>query len=266
MKLSTKKPAPASGTQSVRRALQILRLVSTSNRQGMRMSDLAAQVELSKPSVHRLLRELTDSRLLMQGENRHYHLGQFAYELGLMATSHFSLHDVCAPLVQEIAKETGDTVFLVMRSGADSFCLDRQTGSFPIKVFSIEVGNRQPLGVGAGGLALLSFLSEADRESVLAAHAESFPRFQGLTTEALRGLIETTRQQGYSHISNHAVAGVTGLGMPVLDRVGTPLVAVSVTAIKDRMTPEHQKQVLDLLAHYTQQMRDMLLKAKYSSG
>ncbi|WP_341676011.1 IclR family transcriptional regulator [Comamonas thiooxydans] len=258
------KPASPSGTQSVHRALQILRLVSTHNRQGIRLSDLATQVQLSKPSVHRLLRELTETGLLMQAQNRLFHLGQFAYELGLMASAHYSLHQVCSPFVEQLAQETGDTVFLVMRSGFDSFCLDRQTGSYPIKVFSIEVGNRQPMGVGAGGLALLSFLTEAEREAALEELCDSLPQFNGLSVDTVKQMITETRQRGYSHISNHAVAGVTGFGMPILDRVGTPLAAISVTAINDRMTPEHQRQVIHLLDRCTQQAREALLTTRGS--
>ena len=36
--------------------------------------------------------------------------------------------------------DAGDTVFLTIRNGFDSICVDRKTGSYPVKVLSIEVG------------------------------------------------------------------------------------------------------------------------------
>jgi DNA-binding IclR family transcriptional regulator len=198
------------------------------------------------------------SGLLVQGAGRQYQLGQFAYELGLVAGAHFQLRERCAPSLERIAEETGDTVFLVMRSGFDAFCLDRKTGSFPVKVFTLEVGNRQPLGVGAGGLALLSFLSEAERQAALAHNEAILPGYNGLTSELLADLVQRTRDCGHALMVNHAIAGVTGVGMPVLDRIGRPLVAISVTTVSDRMTAQRQQAALSILRREIGGLREAL--------
>lgn len=247
------------GAQSVGRALELLRMVSSSNREGLRLSEAVARTGLSKATIHRLLKELAASGLLMQNGDRRYHLGRFAYELGLVASAHFQIRETCAPFLERIAQETGDTVFLVMRSSFDSFCLDRKTGGFPIKVFAVEVGNRQPLGVGAGGLALLSFLPEQDRREVLEHNDRRLPAYNGLSTESLARMIERTRSTGHSLISNYAIPGITGVGIPVLDRVGCPIVAVSVTSISQRMTEARQQAVLLAMRREVQALREILV-------
>lgn len=251
--------AMPSGAQSVGRALALLRLVAGHNRVGIGLSAIAAGSDLSKPTVHRLLRELVNAGLLTQGAGRHYRLGQFAYELGLMAGANFQLRETCAPFLERIAEATGDTVFLVMRSGFDAFCLDRKSGSFPIKVFTLEVGHRQPLGVGAAGLALLSFLSEAERRAALAHNAAHFPAYNGLNAELLTELVRRTRENGHAWTENHAIVGVSGIGMPVLDRMGRPIVAVSVTAIAGRMTAQRQLAALQILRRELPALRDLLI-------
>lgn len=248
------------GSQTVSRAIELLRLVSSGGRAGMRLSAVVEASELSRPTAHRLLKELIDGGLLMRSADKRYFLGQFAYELGLSAAAHFHLRDLCAPFVERIANETGDTVFLVVRSGADSFCLDRQTGAYPVKVFSVEVGNRQPLGVGAGGLALLSWLPEKEREAMIERNSTRLPQHGGLTAPHLAKLVEEARQQGHSRIVDFAIAGVTGVGMPVLDTAGQPTAALSVTSISMRMTPQHQADVLGVLGREVARLKTALMR------
>ena len=73
-------------------------------------------------------------------------------------------------MTTRIAERTGDTVFLNVRSGPDVLCIDRKEGTFPIKTLIIEVGNRRPLGVGAGGIALLMPLPDEELERVVSAN------------------------------------------------------------------------------------------------
>lgn len=246
------------GSQTVARAMELVRLVSSSSRHGMRLNDVVQAGGLSKPTAHRLLKELVACGMLMRSPDKRYFLGQFAYELGLSAAAHFHLREMCTDHIARIAAETGDTVFMVVRSGPDSFCLDRQTGAYPIKVFSVEVGHRQPLGVGAGGLALLSWLGQAEIDAVLARNAGRLGQYGGLSAARLRPLVQQALDQGYSRIADFAIQGVSGVGMPVLDRVGAPILAVSVTSVSARMSPEHEADVLKILGREVGRMQRML--------
>lgn len=235
------------GAQSVDRALKLLKLVAARSRDGVRLIEMVELSGLHKPTIHRLLKQLVASGMLMQSADKRYHLGQFSYELGLAAALHFRIRDTCEPYLQRIADLTGDTAFLVVKSGADSFCVDRKMGSYPIKVFSVEVGHRQPLGVGGGGLALLSALPDIDVDEVLVANDALLKPFREMTGSKLRKLIEATRSRGYSVISDFAVAGVTGIGRAILDRAGYPLAAISVSTVSQRMNASHQDMVSQVL-------------------
>lgn len=246
------------GSQTVARAMELVRLVSSSSRHGMRLNEVVQAGGFSKPTAHRLLKELVACGMLMRSPDKRYFLGQFAYELGISAAAHFHLRAMCTEHVTRIAADTGDTVFMTVRSGPDSFCLDRQTGSYPIKVFSLEVGHRQPLGVGAGGLALLSWLPQEEIDAVLERNAGRLGLYGGLSAPRLRELVEQARARGYSRIADFAIQGVSGLGMPVLDRVGAPILAVSVTSVSARMSPEHEADVVKILSQEVGRMQHML--------
>ena len=223
--------------QSLDRAIGLLRLISSEHKSGARLTALVAASGLAQPTVHRLLKQLVEGGLVMQDARRRYRLGHFAYELGLVASTHFNLRDQCAPFLARISAETGDTAFLVVRSGADSFCLDRQSGSFPIQVLTVEVGKRRPLGIGGGGLALLSFMPQDELPEVLGRIEPHLATYGGLTRQVLLDLMEAARARGYASITNYAVAGVTSIGVPIRDRGGMVVGAISVSAMTARMQP-----------------------------
>jgi DNA-binding IclR family transcriptional regulator len=229
--------------QSLDRAIELLRLISAEYRSGVRLTHLVAASGLPQPTVHRLLKQLVEGGLVLQDADRRYRLGHFAYELGLAASSHFGLRQQCAPFLSRICEETGDTAFLMVRSGSDSFCLDRQSGSFPIQVLTVDVGKRRPLGIGGGGLALLSFMPPAELPAVLAKIAPQLQAYGGLTRAILTGLVAEARERGYAVITDYAVAGVTSIGVPIHDRTGQILGAISVSAITARMQ-ERQSMVI----------------------
>jgi DNA-binding transcriptional ArsR family regulator len=91
-----------STVQSLGRAIELLRLISSEHTHGARLSDLVAVSGLPQPTVHRLLRQMVEGGLVMQDAQRRYRLGHFAYELGLVASTHFNLRDQCAPYLGRI--------------------------------------------------------------------------------------------------------------------------------------------------------------------
>ena len=64
------------------------------------------------------------------------------------------------PSLQRLAQKTGDTAFASILEGTAAICVAREVGDFPIRTLTLSVGDRRPLGVGAGSLALLASLSD----------------------------------------------------------------------------------------------------------
>jgi DNA-binding IclR family transcriptional regulator len=122
------------GTQAIQRASLLVRLIASRGRSGLRLAELVQHSGGTRPTVRRMLKCLMAEGMVMQDQASHrYFLGPLIFELGLAAAPHFNLRDICHPSVQRIADRTGDTVFLSVRSGYDSVCIDRAEGSFPIK-------------------------------------------------------------------------------------------------------------------------------------
>lgn len=239
---------PGTGTQSIQRAAHVLRILASRNGTGLRLVDISSHSRLERPTAHRILKCLIAEGLVKQdAQTRRYFLGHLVFELGLAASSSFNLRDVCRPVLARLAEKTGDTVFLTIRSGFDTVCIDRAEGSFPIRTLTLDVGTRRPLGVGAGGLALLMSLPDQAIDDVVSANALRLGAYNNLTVPALMRLLKRCRELGYALNDARITPGATSVGLPIRSRSGEPFLAISIGAISSRMTEERQKELVALI-------------------
>lgn len=239
---------PSAGTQSIERAAHLLRIIASRNSAGLRLVDISKQARLERPTAHRILKCLIAEGLVRQNpETRHYFLGHLIFELGLAATSSFNLRDICHPSLVRLAAKSGDTIFLAIRSGADSVCIDRVEGSFPIKTLTLEVGTRRPLGVGAGGLALLMKLPDRTQKEIISANALRLAEYNNLTVPALMRLLQRCQELGFARNDAQVTPGATSVGLPIRSRSGEPILAISIGAVSSRMTEERQKELVSMI-------------------
>jgi DNA-binding IclR family transcriptional regulator len=233
------------GTQSVERAVALLRAVAARDGSGARLVELVGDVGLAKATVRRLLGALEREGLVEQeGDSRRYHLGAGLIGLGSIAGSRFGVRRLALPGLARLAEESGDTVYLSVRSALDAVCLDRREGDFPIRTLTLSVGDRRPLGIGAGSLALLSALPES--QAVIEANAARFGRF-GLDADAISALVDRTREAGVAFNYGLVVPGMSALGVAVRNPRGEPEAALSVAAVSQRMEPERRAWLAGLL-------------------
>jgi DNA-binding IclR family transcriptional regulator len=236
-----------SGTQSIERALTLMREIAAHNRTGSRLLDLASRTGLQRPTVHRMLKCLALENMVQQDPDSHrYYLGSMVFELGLTAAPRFNLREICHPAMNRIADATGDTVFLTQRSGLDSVCVDRQEGTFPIKTFTLEIGMRRPLGVGTGSLAILSALSDDEVRRVVAANTARLPEY-GLTPSSLLAQVKRAQKLGYAVREMPTLAGVRSIGHAIHNQGGMAFAALSLSAISSRMSEKRVAELATLL-------------------
>lgn len=226
----------ASTSRSVERSLQLVRLLATAGRRGLALTDLARMTDLSHSTVHRLLQQLVSERLASQmDQSRRYALGPLAYELGIAAAPRFDIWQPARALLRAFAEEVGDTVYLVARSGMEAVCLERIEGPSPVRVLTLDAGSRRPLGLGAGGLAILAALPEDERRPVIDSVASAVFAPGAMTIASLSASIDEYQRNGYAHVRNRVTLGTSAIGVHIGDILGRPIAAISVAAIDSRM-------------------------------
>jgi DNA-binding IclR family transcriptional regulator len=106
-------------------------------------------------------------------------LGPEALLMGSVAAARFPVEDLARPSLRRLAEETGESAFFSIRRGAETVCLLREEGSFPVRSFVLHEGVRFPLGVASAGTAIMAFLPEAEQEQILGdwtAHAGKYAK------------------------------------------------------------------------------------------
>ncbi|WP_232072414.1 IclR family transcriptional regulator [Paraburkholderia pallida] len=230
-------------SRSVERALHLVRLLASAGRRGAALTELASSAALSHTTVHRLLQRLIAERLALQLESKRYALGPLAFELGIAAAAQFDVWQFARSLIRSFANEVGDTVYLVVRSAGEAVCIERADGPSPLRVLTLEAGSRRPLGLGAGGLAILAALPRGEREEAIRSVTPAILSQSTLTRAGLYDAIDRYHRDGYALVRNRVTLGTSAVGVHINDAFGSPVAAISVAAVDSRMAA---KRVLAL--------------------
>jgi DNA-binding IclR family transcriptional regulator len=239
---------PVTGTQSVERALTLLSLVGRGGDDGVTLATIVAASGLEKPTARRLLVALIRARLIEQDPGtRRYRLGQEVYVLGTLAARRHGLLEQAAESLRRLSGITGDASFVSARHGDFVLCLHREEGSHPVRTHALQTGHQHPLGVGAGSLALLAALPEAEREAAILRLAGAYAAYPGYSVEIVRADVARTLEAGYALNPGRVVPSSWGVGVPLRFPDGRAAGALSIAAIDARMQPERQRELAALL-------------------
>ena len=233
------------GAQSVRRALAVLRVLATGQERGVRLTDVVSHTGLNRPTVHRLLRVLVEEGAVEQDvATRRYLVGGEVSLLGLARASRFPIQAIAEPHLRHLSESLGDTAFLTIRNGTDSVCIDRRPGSFPVKVLSIEIGARRPLGVGVSGLVLLASLPADEAADVVRRNARRLEALHVDPAELLERAVRT-RAQGYAYAPVGVVPGSRAVAVPICLADGRTVAGLAIATITERLPDARVQGVVE---------------------
>ncbi|MBV7482762.1 IclR family transcriptional regulator [Bordetella sp. BOR01] len=249
--------------QTLERAITLIRLLAAAGPEGRRLVDLQEITRLTKPTIHRILSTLRDQGLVEQVEaTRRYRLGKELGILGWSALRNFyDVTHLAANDMSAVAAKTGDTCFLMVRSTHDTVCMDRQTGSHPVKAFVVEVGMRRPLGLGATGVAMLAAMDPDQAEQVLETIKGQLKHFPLATEARIRTAVADARRNGYALSDELMVRGVRAVAMCINDPGGSPVAGISVATTTDRMQEHRIPEVIRILKLHTNRIEQRIAAA-----
>jgi len=250
--------------QTLDRAIGLLHLLAGSGAEGLRLVDLQLHSGLAKPTVHRILDTFKKHGFVEQtSSTRRYRLGNELAVIGWSAARDVhDLRDLCEEEMVALANRSGDTSFLTIRSGNEAVCIDRQSGAYPVKAFTVDVGTRRPLGVGAGGIALLAALDEERADQFIEESGPRLSAYPNINAKSLRRAVNEARARGYAFSEGFVLKGVRGLAVTVADKESRAVAAVSLAAIDDRMTPRRIPDLVRILNAHARRIEHRLHAAE----
>ena len=243
-------PAPPDRAFTPPRAIaRVLRVIEVLADQARRMSlaELSEALDVPKTSLFAILKGLAQGGYVVF-ESDTYVLGSQTRRLAESIQGGRSLTDLARPILEGLARITGETIILGTLSE------DRAHVVYALVIesdswlrFSVEIGVRRPLNSAASGHAVLSYLQVGEREQYLA--SGPFQRFTSKTVAtrtALSKVITKVRAEGCAMTVDGTVTGATGIAAPYFDRRGAVCGAVLIAAPTSRIA--HREAEIKKLA------------------
>lgn len=211
---------------SPRRAIQVLDLLARKGALGVR--GIAQQLDLPVGSVHRLLLELAEENAVERNAEGAWQLGYRLLEITDRQLDGVGFPRLARPFCEAIAEAVGETVNVNVLSGDSCVCIDKVRGGDGMQL-DWRVGARGPLYAGGSGKAILAFMGEADQVRIANSGKTQFTANTLTDAAALLTELGRIRERGYAIDNQELVLGVFCVGVPILDRLGRPVGAISIS-------------------------------------
>jgi DNA-binding IclR family transcriptional regulator len=205
-------PAPM-----VERAFRLLDLLSAAE-EGMTLSELARALDMSKSSMHGLLKTLESNGVIEQSDERLYVLGPRIYDLAQSYVQRAGLRRFALPAMRRLAAATAETVLLgrIEQNGVRIIeRIEDESDSVTLRI-SARRGTRVPLLAGVIGRLVLANWPEAKRHEYL--HSHPLPHFtERSITDPERFLVavEEAARAGVSMEREEYLVGVNAVAAPI---------------------------------------------------
>ncbi|MHC2465493.1 IclR family transcriptional regulator [Bradyrhizobium embrapense] len=260
---SRKRAPPEPGQPDKFNAIQkvcaILRVLA--QRSPLRLTDIADTTSLNKATALRILNSLIEEGFVSRVAGaKTYELGQEARVMAVGARRSVDIAELAQPSLLRLSERSADTALLSVRSGVEALYLARSVGSHPLQPNYLQIGSRRPLGVGAGALALLVWLPDAEIEAVIEVIMPRLAKSPRITPKFLRERIAVARKAGHTVLLDAAFPGMGGVGVPVRDDAGEVVAALSIGAATDRIR-RRESELADMLKKEAQVLARAMAQA-----
>ncbi|MEV7927176.1 IclR family transcriptional regulator [Kitasatospora sp. NPDC088264] len=227
--------------QNVLNALRVLEEVAA--RQPIGVAELARAMDLPKSSVQRALLTLHTAGWLRQagGAPTRWLVTAKALQVGRQATGELGLRDAAVPVMEELRRQTGETVHLAVPEGGRVILVERLETSQPVRIV-LPLGQDLPAHASANGKAVLAASPAEALESYL---AEGLARYTDTTIVEPRRLLDElaeVRRRGYATNSGEWRSDVSAVAAAVIGGLGLPVASISVNVPASRATDESRAE------------------------
>lgn len=217
------------GSQTLMRGLDVIEAISE---RSLTLNELAANLDLTKTTTHRLATSLVERGYLAFTPREGYRLGARLLALGHRAQAQTDIVQVARPHIEALAATCADTVHLGVFDSDGALYLDKITGQRRINISS-RIGERHPLTSTGLGKALLLDRDPAEWERLFKAE----DRRGQLTVDfaTWRERMETYAAVGRAYDLEENEDQIRCVAAPVRDAKGGIVAAISVSSAAQYM-------------------------------
>jgi len=202
---------------AVEQASRVLLCLGESPNFKMKLTEICNQVGIHKSKGHSILNTLKQFGFVEKDpQAKTYSLGPALIFLSRHVLDNLYYPDIVAPFLENLAKETNGTALFGLIYGEHLLVVGKHEGNQNMG-FTIRLGHRFHITLGAHGKAIVAFMPEADREKILTKKRVYFHglNISRLNMKRLRDELTKCRQLGYAQDVGEIATGVNFVSAPV---------------------------------------------------
>ncbi len=224
-------------TGTLGKAVSVLDIVASSDHP-MRFTDILAESNQPRGTLHRQLSNLVEEGLLSLNRDHSYSLGLRLLKFASKAWAGNQFRTIAEPHLKVLHEQTGETVHLGVLRGLEVIYLDKVESRQAVRMYS-QIGNASPVFcTGVGKAALSALPDQTMRARVADIRFRRFTEHTLTTPEALIAEIETIRSTGNSYDREEHELGIRCVAAPIYSSDRSFVAGVSVTGPAYRVSTE----------------------------
>lgn len=217
--------------QSVDRALTILECLSGSLRE-LGVTDIAAQMGLSKSTIHGLVQTLAEAGYLEQNhDNKRYRLGMKLFQLGCLVQDRMDIREIAKPYLQRLSDEFNLTAHMGLYRDYQMVYIDKVDAKNAHIIYS-QIGKNVPMYCTGIGKAVFAYLPAQEQTYLMNQNREAVTPNTIIDENDLRQELDSIHKQGYAIDQEEIELGLFCVAVPIFDHQGEPLGALSISGAK----------------------------------
>jgi DNA-binding IclR family transcriptional regulator len=211
-------------------------------------TEVVGRTGLARPTAHRLIQGLEDHGFLVHVGGVGYILGPRLLGLAATAMRDLPLRDLARPVLERLARSTGESAQLFVRDGDRRICVDAAESDSELRTI-VEEGSSLPLTKGSAGKVFLAWTGDHDRGRLLGT-AEDPVR--------LEQQLATARRRGWAESISERAPGVASVSAPIFGPDRFLLAAVSVSGPAPRLGQLRAKRYAPAVVEAAREIEDAL--------
>lgn len=196
------------------------------------ISELAARTHMAKGTIHRLVGQLVDERLLERTDDGRLALGVRLFEIGSNVPLPRTLGDAARPLMVDLHRAADRQIHLAVLDGSEVVYVEIVRGGLTL---ASSVGGRLPAHATGVGKAILAYSPQAVVTERIEAGLPAMTPRTIVTPGGLARNLQDIRSEGTSYDHEESHVGVSCVAAPVFGADKRIRAAISVTGQTPRM-------------------------------
>jgi IclR family transcriptional regulator, KDG regulon repressor len=220
---------------------------------------ISRELGLNKSTVYRFLSTLAEEGYVLQEPAKgRYSLGPKVTWLGAKFLEKNPLTKVARPYLEELVKETGETVHFALLDNDEVVYIDKVDGRQAVLMAS-RIGARMPIHCTALGKALLSGKPESEWQRYVAVKGLPARTPHTITDpEDFYRELGCVRERSYAVDNLENEDGIRCIAAQVKDSRGKVVAAISISGWILTMTPERVAQLVPTISNAASQISNTL--------